>query len=257
MDLGLKGKVVLITGGSEGIGRATALRFAAEGATVALCARRAEPLAAVERELAATGATVFAFQGDANDEASMARFVAQTQERFGHIDILVNNAGGSAQMPFNTIDMERWRDDVEVKLFTPLRMIRLVLPQMRARKSGVIINLTMSAAAAPEANQMPTVVSRQAGASLAKALSKELGPDGIRVNVACVGKIKTPQQERSAARKGLSVADHYERTAKNVPLRRLGEPEDLANAIVFLCSEPANYITGTCLNVDGGLSGLL
>ncbi len=257
MDLGLTGKVALITGGSEGIGRATALAFAKEGAIVSLCARRAEPLAAIEKELLAAGATVFAFQGDANDGAQMAQWVKTTHERFGRIDILVNNAGGSGQASFDDVDDARWREDVEVKLFAPIRLIRLVLPFMKAQKSGAIINLTMAAAATPGANQLPTVVSRQAGATLAKALSKELGPHGIRVNVACVGKIKTPQQARSAKRNNLTVEEHYARQAKAVPLQRMGEPEDMANAIVFLCSEAAGYISGTCVNVDGGLSGVL
>jgi 3-oxoacyl-[acyl-carrier protein] reductase len=257
MDLGLKGKVALITGGSEGIGRATALGFAKEGAIVSLCARRAEPLAAVEKELLAAGAQVLAFQGDANDGAQMEQWVKATHARFGRIDILVNNAGGSGQVSFDDIDDARWREDVEVKLFAPVRLIRLVLPYMKAQKSGAIVNLTMAAAATPGANQLPTVVSRQAGATLAKALSKELGPHNIRVNVACVGKIKTPQQARSAKRNNLTIEEHYARNAKSVPMQRMGEPEDMANAIVFLCSEAAGYISGTCINVDGGLSGVL
>jgi len=258
MDLGLKGKVALITGGSEGIGRATALCLAKEGAIVSVCARRAEPLAAVEKELLATGATVLAFQGDANNAEQMQAWVEQVKAKFGRIDILVNNAGGSGQMSFDDVDEARWREDVEVKLFAPARMIRLVLPTMKAQKSGAIINLTMAAAATPGANQLPTVVSRQAGATLAKALSKELGPHNIRVNVVCVGKIKTPQQARGAKRNNLTVEEHFARNAKSVPLLRMGEPEDMANAIAFLCSESAaGYITGTCVNVDGGLSGVL
>jgi NAD(P)-dependent dehydrogenase (short-subunit alcohol dehydrogenase family) len=117
--------------------------------------------------------------------------------------------------------------------------------------------LTMAAAAAPSANQLPTVVSRQAGATLAKALSKELAPHNIRVNVACVGKIKTPQQERSAKRLGRSAEEHFAAQAKSVPLGRMGEPEDLANAIAFLASDAARYVTGTCINVDGGVSAVL
>ncbi|MBC7781500.1 MAG: SDR family oxidoreductase [Proteobacteria bacterium] len=257
MDLGLNGKVALITGGSEGIGRATALRLAQEGAIVSICARRAEPLAAVEKELLANGATVFAFQGDAANAEQMQQWVAQTKERYGRIDILVNNAGGSGQLSFDEVDEARWRDDIEVKLFAPTRMIRLVLPHMKAQGGGAIINLTMAAAATPGANQLPTVVSRQAGATLAKALSKELGPDNIRVNVVCVGKIKTPQQERGAKRNNLTVEEHFARNAKSVPLQRMGEPEDMANAIAFLVSDAAGYITGTCVNVDGGLSGIL
>lgn len=255
MDLGLKGKVVAITGGSEGIGRATALRFAMEGANVALLARRAEPLAKTAREVEALGVQVLAVTGDATTD--MPRFVDETVKRFGRIDALVNNAGGSGQNAFDKVTDEVWRSDVEVKLFAPIQGVRCVVPHMKKQGGGSIIMLTMTGAATPAANQLPTVVSRQASVTLAKALSKELAPFNIRVNVACVGKIKTPQQERSAKRLGRTPEEHFAAQAKAIPMGRMGEPEDLANAIAFLCSEPANYITGTCINVDGGVSGVV
>jgi len=255
MDLGLKGKVVAITGGSEGIGRATALRFALEGANVALLARRPDPLAKTASEVEALGVQVLALDGDATKD--MARFVEATVQRFGRIDVLVNNAGGSGQSAFDKVDEANWRADMEVKVFAPIEGVRCVLPHMKKQGGGSIIMLTMAAAAAPGPNQLPTVVSRQAGATLAKALSKELAPHNIRVNVACVGKIKTPQQQRSAKRLGRSVEEHFAAQAKTVPLGRMGEPEDLANAIAFLASDAARYITGTCINVDGGVSAVL
>jgi NAD(P)-dependent dehydrogenase (short-subunit alcohol dehydrogenase family) len=255
MDLGLKGKVVAITGGSEGIGRATALRFALEGANVALLARRQEPLAKTASEIEALGVQVLAVHGDATKD--MARFIDATVQRFGRVDVLVNNAGGSGQSAFDKVDDANWRADMEVKVFAPIEGVRCVLPHMKKQGGGSIIMLTMAAAAAPSANQLPTVVSRQAGATLAKALSKELAPHNIRVNVACVGKIKTPQQERSAKRLGRSAEEHFAAQAKSVPLGRMGEPEDLANAIAFLASDAARYVTGTCINVDGGVSAVL
>jgi NAD(P)-dependent dehydrogenase (short-subunit alcohol dehydrogenase family) len=255
MDLGLKGKVVAITGGSEGIGRATALRFALEGANVALLARRQGPLAKTASEVEALGVQVLAINGDATKD--MARFIDATVQRFGRVDVLVNNAGGSGQSAFDKVDDANWRADMEVKVFAPIEGVRCVLPHMKKQGGGSIIMLTMAAAAAPSANQLPTVVSRQAGATLAKALSKELAPHNIRVNVACVGKIKTPQQERSAKRLGRSAEEHFAAQAKSVPLGRMGEPEDLANAIAFLASDAARYVTGTCINVDGGVSAVL
>jgi len=255
MDLGLKGKVVAITGGSEGIGRATALRFALEGANVALLARRPDPLAKTASEVEALGVQVLAVTGDATTD--MARFIDDTVKRFGRIDVLVNNAGGSGQNPFDKVDDKAWRSDVEVKLFAPIEGVRCVVPHMKKQGGGSIIMLTMAAAATPGPNQLPTVVSRQASVTLAKALSKELAPHNIRVNVACVGKIKTPQQERGAKRMNRSVEEHFALNGKSVPMGRMGEPEDLANAIAFLASAPANYITGTCINVDGGLSGVV
>lgn len=255
MDLGLKGKVVAVTGGSEGIGRATALRFAMEGANVALLARRAEPLAKTASEIEALGVKVLAVTGDATKD--MPRFIDETVKRFGRIDALVNNAGGSGQNAFDKVTDEDWRSDVEVKLFAPIEGVRCVVPHMKKQGGGSIIMLTMTGAATPAANQLPTVVSRQASVTLAKALSKELAPFNIRVNVACVGKIKTPQQERSAKRLGRTPEEHFAAQAKAIPMGRMGEPEDMANAIAFLCSEPANYITGTCINVDGGVSGVV
>jgi NAD(P)-dependent dehydrogenase (short-subunit alcohol dehydrogenase family) len=255
MDLGLKDKVAAITGGSEGIGRATALRFAREGANVAILARRAEQLAKTAKEVEALGVKVLAVTGDATKD--MQRFIDETVKRFGRVDILVNNAGGSGQMAFDKADDATWREDIEVKLFAPIEGVRCVVPHMKKQGGGSIIMLTMAAAATPNTNQVPTVVSRQAGATLAKALSKELAPFNIRVNVACVGKIKTPQQERGAKRAGRTAEEHFAFQAKTVPMGRMGEPEDLANAIAFLTSEAANYVTGTCINVDGGLSGVL
>ena len=255
MDLGLKGKVVAVTGGSEGIGRATALRFAMEGANVAILARRQEPLAKTASELEALGVQVLAMNGDATKD--MARFVEAIVQRFGRIDVLVNNAGGSGQNPFDKVDDALWRSDMEVKLYAPMEGVRCVVPHMKKQGGGSIIMLTMAAAATPGANQFPTVVSRQACVTLAKGLSKELGPHNIRVNVACVGKIKTPQQERGAKRLGRSVEEHFAAQGKTVPLGRMGDPEDLANAIAFLASSAASYVTGTCINVDGGVSGVM
>lgn len=255
MDLGLKGKVVAITGGSEGIGRATAMRFAMEGANVAILARRDEPLAKAAKDIEALGATVLAVKGDATTD--MTRFIDETVRKFGRVDVLVNNAGGSGQNPFDKVDDKTWRADVEVKLFAPIEGVRCVLPHMKRQGSGSIIMLTMTGAAAPGANQLPTVVSRQASVTLAKALSKELGPHNIRVNVACVGRIKTPQQQRTAKRLGRSFEEHMAINGKAIPLGRMGEPEDLANTIAFLASDAASYITGTCVNVDGGLSSVV
>ena len=257
MELGLNGKVAAITGGSEGIGRATAMRLAAEGVSVAMCARREEPLAKAAREIEAAGGKVLSVVADAAKGEDMERFIRSAVERFGRLDILVNNAGGTGQLAFDAVEDARWRDDVEIKLFAPIRAIRLAIPHLKKQGGGSIINLTMSAAATPAANQLPTVVSRQAGATLAKALSKELAPHNIRVNVVCIGKIKTPQQERGAKRNNITVEEHYARQAKGVPMGRMGEPEDIANAIVYLVSDAANYVTGTCINVDGGLSGVL
>lgn len=257
MQSSLKGKVAAVTGGSEGIGRATALRLAELGARVAICARRAEVLEKTAADLRELGAEVLAMTADATSAGDMARFVGETVRRFGRIDILVNNAGATGQAAFDTVDDAAWQQDLEIKVMAHVRTSREVIPHMKRQGGGRIINLNMVAAKQPGAEQFPTTVSRAAGLALTKGLSKELAPFNILVNVVAVGKIKSMQQERRAKRSGMSVEEHYAKTGKTIPLGRVGEAEEVANVIAFLGSDAASYITGTCINVDGGLSGVL
>jgi len=257
MQLSLRGKVAAVTGGSEGIGRATALRLAELGAKVAICARRAEVLEKTAGEIRQLGAEVLAMTADATSAGDMARFVGETVRRFGRIDILVNNAGATGQAAFDAVDDAAWQQDLEIKVMAHVRTSREVIPHMKRQGGGRIINLNMVAAKQPGAGQFPTTVSRAAGLALTKGLSKELAPFNILVNAVAVGKIKSMQQERRAKRSGLSVEEHYAKTGKTIPLGRVGESEEVANVIAFLASDAASYVTGTCINVDGGLSGVL
>ena len=257
MQLGLKGKVAAVTGGSEGIGKATALRLAGLGAKVAICARRAEVLEKTAAEIRKLGAEVLAVTADVTKAGDMERFVEQTVQRFGRIDILVNNAGATGQSPFDAVDDAAWQHDIEIKVMAHVRTARAVIPHMKHQGGGRIINLNMVGAKHPDARQFPTTVSRAAGLALTKGLSKELAGSNILVNAVAVGKIKSMQQERRAARSGLSVEEHYAQTGKTIPLGRVGEAEEVANVIAFLASDAASYVTGTCINVDGGLSGVL
>ena len=257
VELGLKGKVVAITGASEGIGRATAARFAQEGARVAICARRADVLNAFADELKKSGADVLAVAADATKPGDMERFIEETVRRFGRIDAVVNNAGGAGQLAFDAVDDKAWQNDLDVKVFAQIRTARAAIPHMKKQGGGRIINLNMVGAKAPFAGGFPTTISRAAGLALTKALSKELAGSNILVNAVAVGKIKSKGQERGAARRGMSVADHYDQTGKTVPLGRMGESEEVANVIAFLASDAASYVTGCCVNVDGGLSGVL
>lgn len=257
MQLDLKGKVAAITGGSEGIGRATALCLGELGAAIAICARRAEVLEKTAAEIGQTGAEVLAVVADATRKEDMERFIAQTVQRFGRIDIVVNNAGATGQSPFDAVDDAAWRNDIEVKVMAHVHTAQAAIPHMKKQGGGRIISLNMVAAKQPGAAQFPTTVSRAAGLALAKGLSKELAGYNILVNAVAVGKIKSKQQERRAARSGLSVEEHYAQTGKTVPLGRMGEAEEVANVIAFLASDAASYVTGTCINVDGGLSGVL
>jgi len=253
----LKGKVAAITGGSEGIGRATALRMAELGAQIAICARRAEVLEQTAAEIRKLGAEVLTVVADASKAGDIERFIEQTVRHYGRIDTLVNNAGGTGQSAFEKVDDAAFANDMEIKVMAQVRGARAAVPHMKKQGGGRIINLNMVAAKQPGAQQFPTTVSRAAGLALTKGLSKEYAPFNILVNAVAVGKIKSKQQERSAARSGRSVEDHYAQTGKTVPLGRVGESGEVANVIAFLASDAASYVTGTCINVDGGLSGVL
>ena len=257
MELGLKGKVAIITGATEGIGRATALKLAREGASVAICARRQEPLDRTSEELRKTGSEVLAVSADMSKKADIERLMKAVIDRFGRIDILVNNAGTSMRGKFLELDDEKWSSDLELKVFGAIRCTRLAVPHMKKQGGGRIVNITISSAKQPGAESYPTSVSRAAGLALTKALSKEYAPDNIRVNTVCIGKIKSGQHERRYTREGRSAEEYYRETSKDIPLGRVGEAEEVANVITFLVSDAASYVTGTSVNLDGGISGTL
>ena len=258
MELGLKGKVIAVTGGSEGIGGAAAMRLAQEGAKLAICARRADVMEAhAEAIRKKTGAEIMTVVADVTKPDDMPRFVEETVKRYGRIDALVNNAGATGQSPFDVVDDKAWQHDLDIKVFAHIRTVRAAIPHMKKEGGGRIINLNMVGAKQPAAGTFPTTTTRAAGLALTKALSKELAPFNILVNAVAVGKIKSKQQERSAKRFNLTVDEHYAKTGKTVPMGRMGESEEVANVIAFLASDAASYVTGTCINVDGGLSGVL
>jgi len=183
--------------------------------------------------------------------------VQQALDAFGRLDILVNNAGTSARGGFETLADEIWEQDFNLKLFAAIRLSRLAIPLMRQQGGGRIINITNIGAKQPAAGSMPTSVTRAAGLALTKALSKELAPDGILVNTVCIGVVRSSQHERHAEKIGIPVESLYAERAKAVPLGRVGNAEEVANAIAFLASEAASFITGVSLNLDGGASAVL
>jgi 3-oxoacyl-[acyl-carrier protein] reductase len=257
VELGLKGKVAVVTGGSDGIGRATALKLAQEGAHVAICARRKEPLDQVAREIGKSGVQVLALEADMSKAADVERFMKAVIERFGRIDILVNNAGTSQRGDFLEIDDATWSADLELKVFGAIRCTRLAIPHMKKQGGGRVINITISSAKQPGPGSMPTSVSRAAGLAITKALSKEYAADNILVNTICIGKIKSGQHERRYRKEGRSAEQYYSEVAKDIPMRRVGEAEEVANVITFLASDAASYVTGSSINLDGGISGVL
>ncbi len=257
MELGLKGKVAIVTGATEGIGKATALRFVQEGARVAICSRRAELVAATVEELTRAGGEAFGMAADMSKAADIERFINAATGHFGRLDILVNNAGTSRRGAFLGLDDAAWSADLELKLFGAIRCTRLAVPHMRKQGGGRIINLTNIGAKQPGAESMPTSISRAAGLALTKGLSKEFAPDNILVNTVCIGKIKSGQHERNRARAGISAEEYYTKMGTDIPLGRVGETDEAANVIVFLASAAASYVTGTSINIDGGISGVL
>ena len=252
LELGLKGKVAIVTGGSEGLGRATAERLAREGAQVAICARRKDVLErAAEGIRKATGGDVLAQSTDVTKPDQVEAFVAATLARFGGVDILVNNAGTSMATAFDKVDDQTWQLDFDIKLMAAVRFCRLVIPPMKQRGGGRILNVTTVGGKAPLARALPTSVTRAAGINLTKSLAHEHAPDRILVNTICLGLVKSAQHERRATG---DLDAHYRELAKRVPIGRVGEAEEFADLVAFLVSERAGYITGTAINFDGGMS---
>ncbi len=260
MDLGVTGKVAVITGGSEGIGKATAMLLAREGAKVAICARRPDVLnAAVDAITKETGADVIGVPTDVTRGEQLLRFLQAAVDRWGTIDIVVNNVGTSSAHAFESVTDDGWQQDMDLKLYSAIRTTRFAIPYMRAKRWGRIVNVCNIGGKAPGAASVPTSVTRAAGLALTKALSKELAQDNILVNAVCISLIKSGQTSRSAVRRnpGMSVEEAFEEMGKRIPLGRVGEAEEAANVIGFLCSEPASYVTGSAVNIDGGASAVL
>ena len=260
MDLGLTGKVALVTGGSEGIGKAAALSMVAEGAKATICARREDVLNAAADEIrAATGGEVLAVTADVSTAEGVQKVIDATLSQFGRLDILVNNAGTSAAGPFESVTDEGWQTDLDLKLFGAIRFCRLAIPHMREQGGGRIINVTNLGAKAPAAASVPTSVSRAAGIAVTKAMSKEFAPDNILVNTVCIGLIKSGQHESRFERTmsdnpDNTLAGMYERMGSRVPLGRVGEAAEAGDVIAFLAPERASYLTGIAVNIDGGTS---
>ncbi|MEX2080759.1 MAG: SDR family NAD(P)-dependent oxidoreductase [Dehalococcoidia bacterium] len=259
MELGLTGKAALITGGSEGIGKATALELAREGTSVAICARRPDVLAAAAEEIRAAGGAIEAIQADVTNPEECQRVVAATVQRFGRLDILVNNAGTSAAAPFESVGDDAWGYDLDLKLMAAVRCSRAALPHMRAAGAGRIVNITAVSGKHPGASSLPTSVSRAAGIALTKAMSKDLASENILVNAVCIGLVKSGQIERAARARFPEgdLAAAYQAMGANVPLRRVGEAEEVAALIAFLVSARASFITGVAINADGGMSAVV
>jgi len=257
MEVRLDSRSALITGGSRGLGLAMAKRFAASGASVGIFARDPEALDLAREEIAGAGnGKVAAIVTDVRDPAAIEAGFEQAQSELGAIDILVNNAGTSHAEPFESLDDAAWQHDFDLKFFAAVRLCRLALPGMRERSWGRVINVLNTAAKAPRAGSAPTAVSRAAGMSLTKVLAQEYAPFGVLVTALCTGLLVSHQwrrhhQDRAPEK---TFDEFIAAMGERIPIGRMGDPEEFANLACFLASDQASYITGTAINVDGGLS---
>jgi 3-oxoacyl-[acyl-carrier protein] reductase len=262
MNLDIAGKVALVAAASKGFGRAVAAGLAAEGCRVAICARNRDPLERAAREIEAAArktsptAAVLPIVADITKPDDCRRFVETASEQWDGADILVTNTGGPAPGTFDMTDESAWEDAVQSTLMNVVRLVRLCLPTMRQRRWGRIVNITSISAKQPIDGLLLSNTFRPAIVGLAKTLATELGPDNILVNNVCPGSHLTDRLREladvRAARNGTTATSELKLMAQASPLNRLGDPAELADVIVFLCSERAGYITGQSIVVDGG-----
>lgn len=258
MDLGLKDRVAVVTGGSEGIGKAAAQVLAEEGANVVIMARTQSKLDSAAQEIRSTAVgQVEAVSCDVSDATAVTVAFEQVLSKWGKVDILVNNAGSGNANRFDDLTDEMLGDDLQLKVFGAVYCSKAVLPGMRAAKWGRIINITTAAGKAAHGASVPTSMSRAAGIAMTKAMSKDYGADNVLVNTVCIGSIRSAQNYRRAeeAVKSGEVAtteEYYVNRGKGVPLGRVGEAREAGDLICYLASDRASYISGTAVNMDGG-----
>jgi 3-oxoacyl-[acyl-carrier protein] reductase len=259
MDLGLRGKVALVTGASKGMGKACALGLAAEGARVAMCARNEGDLkAAVEEIKATTKAEVMGLATDVTKIDQVRALVGRVKETFGSPDVLIANCGGPPRGFFDDFDDAAWQGAVEVSLLSTVRLIREVLPGMRAKKWGRILTIQSVSVKQPLSDLLLSNAVRPGVHGMMKTLALQLASDNILVNTLCPGRILTDRLLGGLKASGLSREEYLARQSADIPMGRVGTAEEFASVAVFLASERASYVTGVAVQVDGGLvRGLL
>jgi 3-oxoacyl-[acyl-carrier protein] reductase len=257
METGLRNRVAIVAASSQGIGRATAEGFAAEGCRVAMCARNRETLQAAADQIAKQyGVEVFAQPFDVTDAQAVQRFVQDVADRFGSVDICVTNAGGPPAKGFLDASLDEWRKAVDQNFLSTVYFAREVIPHMQRKKWGRIVTITSIAVKQPVSDLVLSNAVRAGVVGLVKSLANEFGKDGILVNNVGPGLTATDRlvhlAKLRAASSGKSEKEVVGEWAAEIPLKRVGAPREIADAIVWLCSERASFITGQTILVDGG-----
>lgn len=260
MDLGLSGKVAIVTGGSRGLGKACAMALAAEGVELVIAARDESTLHAAAREIeaiqGASGRKVLAVPTDVTREEDVNRLVEASLEKYSRVDVLVANAGGPPASHFETTDVAAWKSALELNLLSTIYLCRAVVPVMKRQQSGRIVAIASISVKQPVDGLILSNTARSGVVGMMKTLSNELAPHRIGVNVVCPGYTKTDRlvdlASRMSAQEGVPEEAIHKRWTDQIPMGRLGEPSELAAVVAFLSSERASYVTGACLQVDGG-----
>lgn len=257
MEMGLENKCAIVCAASKGLGRASALALARDGARVVMCARTAATLNAAADEIrAATGATIVPIVADVSLATDVDRLIDQAARALGGIDILVTNTGGPKSGPFESLTDADWSSAVDSLLMSVVRLCRGVIPHMRRRGGGRIIHVTSVSVKQPIDGLVLSNALRAGVTGLSRTLANELAPDRILVNCVAPGYTRTDRvvelAEAAAAREGTTAQAVQRRTEEQIPLRRLGTPAEFGDVVAFLASDRSSYVTGTTLQVDGG-----
>ncbi|RZL92877.1 MAG: SDR family oxidoreductase [Variovorax sp.] len=257
MDLGLKGRTALVLGAGGGLGSAIAATLAAEGANVALGDINLESLEATAEAVEKTGARALKLVWDLADHAVIDANIARIEAQFGPVDVLINNTGGPPPTPASNQDPALWQSSFEAMVMSVIRITDRVLPGMRERRWGRIVTSTSSGVVAPIANLGISNAMRLMLVGWSKTLAREVGPDNVTANIVLPGRVATPRiaflDRKRAEREGRTAEEVEAESTGSIPMKRYGTPQEYANAVAFLASDAASYITGSVIRVDGGL----